>query len=63
MKPIQRFPDVSLNSRSASKPKAARPEPRSRFAVFMVIFWSIFVTVAAAATIASGDLPLFLGGM
>lgn len=63
MKPTQRFPDVSLNNSSASKPKLARPEPRSRFAAFMVIFWSIFATMAAAATIASGELPLFLGGM
>ena len=63
MKPTLKFPEVSPNGRRSLKRKPRRPESHSRFAAFMVIFWSIFATMAAAAAIASGDLPLILGGM
>jgi|GEM_PF-5099757 len=63
MKPTLGFPNISPNSRRSSKRKPSRPQSHSRFAAFMFIFWSIFATMAAAATIAGGDLPLILGGM
>ena len=60
-------PDIlspsSVNNYSGLRRQSVRLRSHSRLAAYCVFFCTLFASMAAAATVASGELPLILGGL
>ena len=54
---------AGVNSASSSRHQRLAKRSHSRLAAYFVFFCAVFTSMAAAATVASWDLPLMLGGL
>lgn len=60
-------PDIlspsSVKNYSGLRHRSVRLRFHSRLAAYFVLFCTLFASMAVAATVASGELPLILGGL